>query len=347
MNNSITLEKINTQTVSITKKENYNNNLFVEVENYSANEFEQFILEYLVFIKKEELELKNIYKVGGSSDKGIDVYAEDSYGHHYYYQCKHYISPLNLSEINRIVIKIFAYFIKKEIDYPDKIHIIGMNDISIKSAILIGKSHDFKKNLIDNIDKALKSEKISISEKENEKIKKTIESYDMDNIIIEKIREIVKEYYTSPIGNIRFFIDKEVPLKKFIPKENTKYLFEEQINNFLCIKKESKKLKKFILDDARQSYFCIESLKLTDMYYFRDNKEFELFINDIYNSEKFELEFGVKTIEAVKNVLKSAAKIETNKSFLDRKLHFIGSNERQGACHYIVQCNKGWWKKNE
>lgn len=82
----IKYEEINVP--KIRKQDRMPANQMVEIlSTYSGEEFEKFIFEWLKFCKKEIDKNSSIYKIGGTGDKGVDIYYKNA-DKVIYYQAK-------------------------------------------------------------------------------------------------------------------------------------------------------------------------------------------------------------------------------------------------------------------
>lgn len=341
-NDDMILDEIKIDDFAACKVELTNNNAFAAVQNYSPSDFEQFIFEYLLFVKKEDLDIERIYKVGNTSDKGVDVYLKKKNGDVYYYQCKHYKEALSLSIINQIIVKVLYYTVKKTISVPSKIVIVGLSGVSIDVFKKLEEQETFKKAITESLETILKNTKLRPSKEEKNKLIEQIGAYNFDNIDFLSIPEITSEYFHSKYGKLRFDSESRFEPIKAPETEKEKLIFLEQISKLECSNEE---VKKFLMEDSISDYYKALCLEYTDRFYFKSDENFNDFIKDIFDAEKYKLLQGCKTIEEVIGILENSTHVNTNRSFLDRRLHIIGSAERQGACHYLVENGKGVWKK--
>lgn len=336
------LEEVEISVFTAQKVELKNQNAITAVANYSPEEFEQFVFEYLLFVKKHELLPERIYRVGSTGDKGVDVYLKRQSGEVYYYQCKHYNKSLSLSVIDGIIVKILYYSAKGKISHPSKIFIVGLSGVSTDVMEKLGDSAEFKSQLISKIDSILKSEKLENEEETKGVLLNLIRSFDFKNLEFLPIEKLISEYYNSPCGKLRFDSETKFETIKAPDIDEEDLFFLKQLSSLPY----ADKLKKdFLENESISDYYKTLCLLYTDRFYFGSEKNFEELIEDIYHAEKYNLVSGCKTIEEVISVLENATHVNTDRSFLDRRLHIVGSAERQGACHYLVENGKGFWKK--
>ena len=336
------LEEVKINGFSAQKVELKNQNAITAVANYSPEEFEQFVFEYLLFVKKDELLPERIYRVGSTGDKGVDVYLKRQSGEVYYYQCKHYNKSLPISVINGIIVKILYYSAKGKISCPSKIYIVGLNGVSTEVMEALCDITEFKSQMISKIDSILKSEKLGNEEETKEKLLNQIRSFDFKNLEFLPVEKLISEYYNSSCGKLRFDSETKFETVKAPDIDKEQLRFWEQISSLPCA---DKSIKDFLENESISDYYKTLCLLYTDRFYFGSEKNFEELIEDIYDAEKYNLICGCKTVEEVISVLENATHVNTSRSFLDRRLHIVGSAERQGACHYLVENGKGFWKK--
>ena len=336
------LEEIKISSFAAQKVELKNQNAITAVANYSPEEFEQFVFEYLLFVKKDELLPERIYRVGSTGDKGVDIYLKRQSGEVYYYQCKHYNKSLPIASINGIIVKILYYSAKGKISCPSKIYIVGLNGVSTEVMEALCDITEFKSQMISKIDSILKSEKLGNEEETKEKLLNQIRSFDFKNLEFLPVEKLISEYYNSPCGKLRFDSETKFETIKAPDIDKEKLCFLEQISS---LPYADKSIKDFLENESISDYYKTLCLFYTDRFYFGSEKNFEELIEDIYDAEKYNLICGCKTVEEVISVLENATHVNTSRSFLDRRLHIVGSAERQGACHYLVENGKGFWKK--
>lgn len=315
------IKEITNLDISIPKiEERANLNVFSVVSNYTGDEFEEFILEYLLFVVKEKNNYKNIYKVGASGDHGIDILCGKN-NEYFYYQCKHYKSPLTKANVFRIINKIFYYVAINIIKLPTKIFIIGMNDFSPEIPLLTSDGKKFKAELIGSIESNLHYEKIKFNDEIVGKIKTLIENYDINDYVLSQIKNIIEDYYNSPIGKLRFDNNMDFVTQKIDRKELIDPKFQQQLLDL----PGDNELKELVISDSLESYYSALCVKLTDYYYFNSNKEFDNFIDEIYEAEKYNLFKGCNNIEEVTEILEKSTHVICSKSYLDRRLNIIGA----------------------
>jgi len=259
------LEEVEISGFAAQKVELKNQNAITAVANYSPEEFEQFVFEYLLFVKKDELLPERVYRVGSTGDKGVDVYLKRQSGEVYYYQCKHYNKALPLSVINGIIVKILYYSAKGKISCPSKIFIVGLNGVSTDVMERLGDSTEFKSQMISRIDSILKSEKLDSEEETKEELINLIQLFDVKNLEFLPIEKLISEYYNSSCGKLRFDSETKFETIKAPDIDKEQLCFLEQISSLPCA---DKSIKGFLEDESISDYYKTLCLLYTDRFYF-------------------------------------------------------------------------------
>ena len=201
---------------------------------------------------------------------------------------------------------------------------------------------EFKKDIRTTLGETLKDIKLQPNQEDKDSLIKQINAYNFNNLDFLAVPTIAAEYYHSKYGKLRFDSESRFETIKAPEIEREKLIFIEQISRLTCA---DESVKEFLIEQSISDYYKALCVECTDKFYFKSDENFNDFIEDIYNAEKYKLLKGCQSIEEVVGVLENSTHINTSRSFLDRRLHIIGSSERQGACHYLVEKGQGFWKK--
>lgn len=129
------------------------------VELFSADEWEEFIEEWLDLKKVEYLEVE---RFGGAGDKGRDVvgYISNKNKSNYIwdcYQCKHYDNPLQPTQVYKEFGKILYYCFKKDYPIPRNYYFVAPKGCGTSLSKLLQNSTLLKKAIIENWDSYCKT----------------------------------------------------------------------------------------------------------------------------------------------------------------------------------------------
>lgn len=336
--NSISIEKIK-KNQRIEKS-----NMIRTISSYSGAEFEQFLLEWLKFCKNKINENSFIAKVGGTGDKGIDIYYKNE-EEVIYYQAKQFDHPLNRSEIIGIVMKILWYVNGKEIDLPTKLFIISSKSISVKALVLFKNKELIKDELLTNLESYAKDYNKNISDSELKNLYNFINSLRFDFVDYIEIDQIILEYYNSDFGSIRFNKSTTLKYVSDIPRSN--YEQEEfvvQLSNLF----DGDKKKNEVLNDAKNSFYSSLCLMEAEKYLFGNNSEFKVAKDEIY--EGINNIFYQDKDEKSKyfDCLSQAINIDPNPSYLaSAELNLIKNTDKKGICHQLVNDGRISWEDKD
>jgi hypothetical protein len=308
----------------------------------SPEDLERFVLDYLFFVKDYKHLAADTFQVGGTGDEGVDLYVRLNSGKIEYYQCKRYGRPLTKADFCQIITKILYYcwFEKKPV--PNCINVVSMFQIQGTLIPLLAKPDDFLVDIKKNFRHYLTSCDISISDVDSSTFFPFLNALVFPSIISIYFNDLVDQFSKSSFSKLWF--DVRTPMYRSLPRKDTgrRFSFESQLDQLPC---ENDQLKKEVKDDARFSFFSVLSLEETCHYLFNDGADFDLFIQEINESEKFHLLSGFSSIEEVSSELSNATHINTSSCYLDYRLSLIKNADRKGACHLLVEKGLGKWKK--
>ena len=327
-----------------------------KVRIMDEHSFEQFTLEWLYGCKKTKY--SSIKQIGGAGDKGRDIVAYYGNGSMDYYQCKHYKTSLMPSNYYLELGKLCYYTYKKEISVPKEYYIIASNDVGPSLQDLLDNPTELLSELIKNWDVHCKSKITKTTEVLLEKeFLDYVRAFDFTIIKTYPMSQIIDEYLDTIYGKIRFggrsFTVPAVlaPSAKIEPEEMN-YIsalleaYSEEIGVHVDSIETLKKYNTYFkhLNRQRKDYYCVETIRRFIRDTATDSRQFEVLKEEIYNGiidvHEQDYENGYNRLVAD---LKQATIINTSKCLLDSKLHCIGSNERKGTCHMLVNDNKLKW----
>lgn len=337
--NKITIPKIKRENrIPESKMINY-------ISTFSGNEFEMFIFEWLKFCKKDIDENSLLFRIGGTGDKGVDIYYKNC-NKTIYYQAKQYNHQLALHEIVDIVVKIFWYVKSGQLDSPDVINIVSSQGITSKTNGVIVNSIKLKESIIQGVEKSLDRLSIKYEQKNLESFIEYLKELDFSMIKILSIDEIIYDYYQSNLGTVRFY--KQEPFRIRIPVKRESYDEEEFVKQIKSIFQESKQQIK-IISDAKDNYYNCLCLKETDKYLFGNNKEFEIAKEEVYEGVNMVFYNDDEDIQHFVDCLKQATNTNISSSVLGTSgLNIADNSDKKGICHMLVNDGRLKWEtKNE
>lgn len=329
-----------------------------KVHMMDEDSFELFTQEWLYGSKR--MEYDSISRIGGAGDKGRDIIAKQITGAVDYFQCKHYNAPLMPSEYYQELGKLCYYTYTKEITMPRRYYIIASQDIGPSLAGLLADHNELKKALISNwgnyCEKTItKSSAIKLEGQ----FLTHVEEFDFSIVEHYPIAKVIDEHLQTIYGNIRFGGQKLQRPEELVPPSEIdlneltyiKALLEaysDELKINLDTVKALEAYESFFQHFSRQrkDYYKAETIRRFVRDTLTDAKEFDILKSDIYDGiidvHEKQFENGYQRLIAD---LQQAAIVNTSKSLLDSRLHFIGSGERKGVCHMLANEKKVRWVK--
>lgn len=318
--------------------------------------FEDFIGEWLYTSKRSQY--KKIQLVGGAGDKGRDAVCTCFDGKLDYYQCKHYNKGLTPSEYTVELGKLCYYTFTGEYPIPQNYYIVASNDIGPRLKDLLDSPALLRDEVINNwgdrCEGKISHKKIPLIPK----LKDYIENFDFSIVKHYPIQQVIDEHLPSVYGSLRFGTatvkrpeNMEVP--SGLDEDELKYItallkvYSEAEKHSILNIEELKKYKKWSehLDRQRKDYYSTETIRRGVRDLFTGNGEFVVFEDEIFDgiidTYEDDYESGIKRLRAVLN---QAAHVSVQKSLLSSKLNWIGSGEKKGMCHMLINDDKleGW-----
>ena len=116
--------------------------------------FEDFIDEWAYYLKDKYVKVKSRR---GAGDKGRDVIGVLANGDEDIYQCKHYGSTLNPSQMWIEFGKLCYYTFQESYKIPNKYYLVSPLGVGPKLGELIDKPEELKNGLIENWDSSCKN----------------------------------------------------------------------------------------------------------------------------------------------------------------------------------------------
>ncbi len=318
--------------------------------------FEDFIVEWLYVAKKQEYD--TIEGIGGAGDKGRDIIGTYHNGDVDYYQCKHYHVPLSPSMFTTELGKLCYYTYQEELPIPKHYYIIASNGIGPSLKDLLDNPSELNIELINNWDTRCKDKISSASVPLDSDFINYIHLFDFSIIQNYPIQRVINEHLPTKYGSLRFgtaSIDRPPVINPplILKSHERKYILElfkiysEESGKPISSLDDLKHFSKWFshLERQRKSYFSVEAIRRTLRDSFTDDDEFKIFIDEVYDGiiDTYDTTYaaGLKKLTAV---LSQASSIAIQKSLLASKLNWIGSNEKKGACHILVNEDRleGW-----
>ena len=320
--------------------------------------FEKFINEWLYACYSKKY--KRLQRIGGAGDKGRDIIATFADNSMDYFQCKHYDNQLSPSEFYVEFGKLCYYTCIQDIPVPKNYYIVASHDIGPKLSDLLQNPSKINLELITNWNKYCyreisKNNPIPLSPE----LEKYINNFDFSICQHLPIQHIINEHIKTNYGKIRFGGEKIILPKQLIPGK--------KINDFELPYIEA--LLEMYSEYAKTTYNDIKALQnnselysnLQDQrYYFFSAETVRRFVRDTFtNEDEFycleeEIYEGIKEIhnddyengfKRLNKDLAQATTVQTSKSLLDSKLKMIGSKEKKGVCHMLVEDKNIRWVK--
>ena len=329
------------------------------LEIMSEDEWEDVTLEYADALNSNSKYIK-IFKLAGAGDKGRDIaalYSEPlERGKWDCYQCKHYGSPLSLSQILLEFGKLCFYTFINEWPLPQKYFFVSPKGLGPElTDILTKPEHDkIRDRLISKWDTDCKSLCKLTSE-----LKDYINSFDFSIVSFIPQQDIIKTLHNSRWGTIRFggglpIRPQNPPLPALSVEQEQKLLYIQALidayNDHLKrnditldnLNTESSKSFEHLLR-SRKAFHSAEALK-------RFSREFTP--PETFDALLKEIETGIIDIvdwpqytgyERVLKVVAQAKNLPLTVSLLDSR---ISSLDREGMCHHLAnEKNRVKWVK--
>ncbi len=332
--NSITIQK------SRKLKKIHASRMHELILTYSGEEFERFIFEWLKFCKNKINESSDVYKIGGTGDKGIDIFYKNK-DEVVYYQAKQYNRQLNINDVVDICVKILWYASKEEIPEPSKIYIVSSKGIQSKLLKTFNNKAELKVKIITNLVDSLNRIKIDYVDEELKMVKSFIESQDFSMVDTIDADVIALEYYKSDIGPVRFIKEQPFKFRKTIKRES--YSEDKFVAQIKSIYPQGK-IQTKVLSDAKNDYYSCLCLKETDKYLFGDNCEFNSAKEEVYQGVNMLFYNKTDSNDRYVECLKQATQLSISDSALgDNSLGIVNNSDRKGFCHYLVNEERISW----
>lgn len=327
-----------------------------KVHVMDEDSFEQFTLEWLYGSKKEKY--ASIKRIGGAGDKGRDIIAYYTDNTVDYYQCKHYNAALTPTEYYLELGKLCYYTYVGEIPIPKEYYIIASNDVGSALQGMIDNPSTLLSNLISNWDKYCKNKITKSKEIElDASLLNYINSFDFSKIKTYPIAQIIDEHLNTIYGPLRFGgrqinLPETVKPSDSVQQEEMPYisaLLEAYSDDLKIPIDTTEALKAYDnyfthLNRQRKDFYTAETIRRFVRDTLTDSKQFDILKEEIYDgiidTHEQDYDSGYKRLVAD---LKQATIVNTSKSMLDSKLHCIGSSERKGVCHMLVNDDKLRW----
>ena len=317
------------------------NNMVEVLSNYSGEQFEMFIFEWLRFCKNELDENSLLFKIGGTGDKGVDIYYKN-HDETIYYQAKQYNHQLSPNEVIDIVTKIFWYVNKGELDNPSKIFIVSSKGINSKTVKLFKDFNNLFQEINNQLEKSLKRNDINFSKDEIESFRLKLNIDDCKNIHNILVDEIVYDYYKSEFGSVRFYKQEPFRYRVLIKKDD--YNDEVFVKQIKKIYPKSTR----VISDAKDNYYSCLCLKETDKYLFGNNEEFDFAKEDVYQGVNMLFYNNENVTDTYVKCLDKATQTYINSSVLGNSgLNIVNNSDKKGICHYLVNEGKLSWEQSD
>lgn len=333
-----------------------------KVRSMDEDSFEIFVQEWLFGCRGNEY--TKIERLGGAGDKGRDLVASCKNGQEDFYQCKHYSSPLCPSEYYVEFGKLCYYAKNGDYSIPRKYYIVASQDIGPALRDLIESQDLLKKDLKQNWGKYCERK---ITQKNDVPLDASmmqyIDAFDFSIIEHIPIQQIIDEHIKTIYGKIRFG-GEGIALPKLVTPPSEVARDEKEmpyIKELLRAYSEKEKIAFKNVEDLaaypeckenfnrqRKDYYAIETVERFVRDTFTNDDEFTCLKDEIYDGiidvheEKYNNGF-----ERLNADMKQAVTINTQKSLLDSKLKLIGSAQRKGTCHKLVNDNRIKWVKDD
>lgn len=327
------------------------------MKEFSDEAFEEFITEWAIACAKPRY--KDVYRIGGAGDKGVDVIAEYDNGSFDYYQCKKYSSSLQPSQYWIEFGKLCYYVYDKSISMPQKYYIIASHDLSKKMRALLNNKESIRNGLIEQWDtkcaeNLIVGKKIKLDDELLDFIKKfdfnIVDTYSM-NTIIEEHRHTHYFYFRFG-GNLKPKRNITVLPPNIIENSETKYLtkilqaYSEYRGEEISIAElEGDQELKSDFSGRRQEYYSAESLRRCIRDIFTTDDEFDILKKEMFSGVKDYLKMGFQNgYEKLIKTMHESTKVNLAVSKIDYDLHFVGNDDKKGICHHLANEDQIDWR---
>ncbi len=311
------------------------------VSNYSGEEFEQFILEWLKYCCKKIDNGSVLGRIGGTGDYGIDIY-EKTNDIVTYYQCKRYSKPLTEPQTREIIVKVLWHAFNQRIEKPNKLVIIAFKGFNKKTLTLLGNRVKLKESVIQNADETLKDINVNDNSAFFIEYINNLDSFDFITTI--DIDTIVAEYCLSKYCQFRFLSGAKVEVERVIlPKgEYSKEKFCKELMNITTTKKER------VLLTAKDQYYSALCLEETDRYLYGLDEEFLKFKEEVSSVIEPARQRNYDSLsDRHLAIIESAMSTNPSNVALDYDLHIVTNKDKAGVCHIMVNEGTLSWENED
>lgn len=202
-----------------------------KLRNMSADQYEDFVLEWAHGYLKKQNRYKRVVRSGGAGDKGRDVIAYLDDTRWDCYQCKYYQSALAPTDIWKELAKLCYYTQKGDYPKPECYYLMAPNGVGSKLESYLNDPKELKKGLIQNWEKYCKGQVTSKGDVLLEgDLKKYIEAFDFSIVKSIPPLELIEQHQETIWHSYRFggLSTKkqriiEIPRQTLDPKE-TRYI---------------------------------------------------------------------------------------------------------------------------
>lgn len=304
--------------------------------------FEDFVFEWLRFIKYKDNNDITVFHMGGVGDHGVDVLVKDGEEIDFY-QCKKYGRQLSISQINDVIIKCLWYAYRDFDKVPRLINLCAFEGVSPRAVKVLLDPTKHLKSLQEGAEQGLKNSGIrSYSKAELKSFKEKLGSFDISHFKNLSSTEIITDYFQSDISAFRFKNRRFDGRKK--PSE-----VDTNDNPFYCqllkgySQKECGLSPEQISDELkkhRKYYFLALSLQETCKYYFGNDSDFldvKTEILTVLMATMPSFSSWVEGVEKrVSDILGAASRVQLDSCYLNYELHAVTNSDRFGICNMLV-----------
>lgn len=328
------------------------------VEQFSPDEYEDFILEWAEGYLKNQGTYEGVRKSGGAGDKGRDIIAYIKYPDEWdNYQCKHYESPLVPTDIYVELGKLCYYTFQKDFTIPRSYYFVSPKGIGSKLGELLESPEELKRELINNWDRYCKKKVTSTQEIDlTGNFLDYINQFDFSIFKAKQPLEIIMEHRKTIWYLHRFGgeIPKSRPPHNTPPDQidetETKYI-AKLLAAYSDHKKQSiddlQKLSSFSdlkshFNNQREDFYRAESLKQFSRDSLPDDGGFESLKDQIYRGIR-DVCFSYPHPDAYIRVIKvtnNAKLLPITNNLLTKCMDV---SDKSGICHHLANEDKLTW----